>query len=312
MQSDFGGFLKNERELRGISLEEISDITKVRFSFLQAIESNNFDEFPGEVFIKGYIRSYAKAIGSDVDEILNIYDDEIGRDRKEKILAREKKALEASGGDGSLLKFIFSLVLLIAVGTGIYFVFYNFPGGGSIIVESADESVKPSESVEKFPVSPIPQPVDSSVKVEAESLNEKIPAPGNSGEVTGVKPVEAVKQTPSTPTAQAELMVKDEQVKKEATASEESELPPAVGKLHSLEIQTKEKSWFSLTMDNTREEIFTLPAGTQKQFSANDSFKITIGNRAGVVLVLDGKPVTLPEGKQNVVRDFIINPKKEE
>ncbi|PIQ99915.1 MAG: hypothetical protein COV66_09960 [Nitrospinae bacterium CG11_big_fil_rev_8_21_14_0_20_45_15] len=304
MQGNFGSFLKSERELRGISLEEISDVTKVRLTFLKAIESNNFDEFPGEVFIKGYIRSYAKAIGSDVDEILNIYDDEIGRDRKEKILERERKALEASGGDGSFLKFIFSLALLIVVGAGIYFVFYNLPDDGKTMVESAGESEK--LSVEKFPDSPLPRPVDSSVKVEAESLGETIPSSENSGEV------EAVKQTQSTPTAQAQLIVNDEQVKKEATAPEEPVLPSAVNTLHSLQIQAKEKSWFSLTIDNLTEEKFILPAGAQKQFSASDNFKITIGNRAGVVLVLNGKPVVIPPGKQNVVRDFIINPKKEE
>ena len=73
MEENFGSYLKHERELRGIPLEEISGATKIHIRFLQALEENKFDELPGEVFIRGYIRSYANIIGSDVEEVLNIY-----------------------------------------------------------------------------------------------------------------------------------------------------------------------------------------------------------------------------------------------
>ena len=73
MVENFGSYLRNERELRGIPLEEIADSTKINMRFLQALESNDYEKLPaGEVFIKGYIRSYAKTIGTNVDEILAI------------------------------------------------------------------------------------------------------------------------------------------------------------------------------------------------------------------------------------------------
>ena len=78
MIENFGSYLKHERELRGVPLEEISRITKIHIRFLEALEDNRFDELPGEVFIKGYIRSYANIIGSDVDEMLNSYEESIG------------------------------------------------------------------------------------------------------------------------------------------------------------------------------------------------------------------------------------------
>ena len=73
MVENFGSYLKHERELRGVSLEEISGVTNIPLRFLKALEENSFDELPGEVFIKGYIRSYANIIGSDFEEMLNIY-----------------------------------------------------------------------------------------------------------------------------------------------------------------------------------------------------------------------------------------------
>jgi cytoskeletal protein RodZ len=67
MAEDFGSYLKHQRELRGIPLDEIAQTTKISIRFLQALEANQFDELPGEVFIKGFIRSYGQAIGSNVD-----------------------------------------------------------------------------------------------------------------------------------------------------------------------------------------------------------------------------------------------------
>ena len=84
MIENFGSYLKHERELRGVPLEEISRITKIHIRFLEALEDNRFDELPGEVFIKGYIRSYANIIGSDVDEMLNSYEESIGNKLIEK------------------------------------------------------------------------------------------------------------------------------------------------------------------------------------------------------------------------------------
>ena len=52
MVENFGSYLKHERELRGVPLEEISGATKIHIRFLQALEDNQFDELPGEVFIK--------------------------------------------------------------------------------------------------------------------------------------------------------------------------------------------------------------------------------------------------------------------
>ena len=93
MIENFGSYLKNERELRGVPLEEISGATKIHIRFLQALEENKFDELPGKVFIKGYIRSYANTIGSDVEETLNIYEESVG-----------DKSLEPTSGSGTKLK----------------------------------------------------------------------------------------------------------------------------------------------------------------------------------------------------------------
>ena len=84
IMEDFGSYLKSERELRGVPLEEVSTNTKIHVRFLQALENNQFDDLPGEVFVKGYIRSFAKVIGSDEEEMLSAYDDAMKQLHKKK------------------------------------------------------------------------------------------------------------------------------------------------------------------------------------------------------------------------------------
>ena len=75
--TSFGEELKRERELRDISLKEISEATKISIRFLEALEQNNFDILPGGIFNRGFIRSYARFIGVDGEEMVNAYLHEI-------------------------------------------------------------------------------------------------------------------------------------------------------------------------------------------------------------------------------------------
>ena len=52
MVEDFGSYLKSERELRGVTLEELHSKTRIPSRYLQALENNQFDELPEEVFYK--------------------------------------------------------------------------------------------------------------------------------------------------------------------------------------------------------------------------------------------------------------------
>jgi cytoskeletal protein RodZ len=65
-----GAYLRRERELRHVSLEELVQITRVPLKMLKAIEEDRFDELPGEVFARGFLRSYARALGLDCEEVL--------------------------------------------------------------------------------------------------------------------------------------------------------------------------------------------------------------------------------------------------
>ena len=61
------------RQTNGISLEEISQHTKLKVTTLKAIEDANFDVLPGGIYNISYIRQYARAIGADETDLLKLY-----------------------------------------------------------------------------------------------------------------------------------------------------------------------------------------------------------------------------------------------
>src|SRR5260221_5128029 len=81
----FGEELRREREIRGISLKEIADATKISRRFLEAIERNDHKVLPAPVFTRGFVREYARYLGLNTEEIVSRYNyGAAGDDRIEK------------------------------------------------------------------------------------------------------------------------------------------------------------------------------------------------------------------------------------
>ena len=71
--ADLGDKFRKARETKGITLEDASNVTKISSRMLQAIEEEHFDQLPGGVFNKGFIRAYAKHLGINDQEAVNEY-----------------------------------------------------------------------------------------------------------------------------------------------------------------------------------------------------------------------------------------------
>lgn len=68
-----GQFLKSQREVRGYSLEDAQEATKIQIKYLRALEEERFEVLPGEVFTKGFIRSYADFLGINPKDAMTKY-----------------------------------------------------------------------------------------------------------------------------------------------------------------------------------------------------------------------------------------------
>jgi len=69
-----GRYQKNEREVRQISLEELAQTTRIPLRHLASLEEERWTALPGDVFVRGFLKSYAKAVGLTIDEVLRRYE----------------------------------------------------------------------------------------------------------------------------------------------------------------------------------------------------------------------------------------------
>lgn len=69
-----GEYLKKERELRGVSIEDLSRSMRLSVDILTLLETDNFEKLPHRTFVRGYIKSYCKELGLDNTEAILRYE----------------------------------------------------------------------------------------------------------------------------------------------------------------------------------------------------------------------------------------------
>jgi cytoskeletal protein RodZ len=404
MVENFGSYLKHERELRGVPLEEIAEVTKVHIRFLEALENNDFDQLPGEVFIKGYIRSYAKVIGLDSEEMVTAYDENVGKDRKQELEDAHLESEKIHSRKKNLAGYVIGGIGLAGI------LVMGYLGVGSLVEEgnkegaeqlSASDPTSNAVEPEKLPQDdagieekseqeletevaqevPVASPVDEKSKPEARVETARTPEPAQTAskrsqpqvektkpgatdsnlkekpasspeakkpkpeipvqilpkppqqEVEKTKPVVAdskLQMEPSSPSV--EKKVQPETSEKPAETEKPSDLPeepviiqyvaegPKEGDSNSEAVETDSKrlhlmiqaqgnSWFNVTVDDGGEDDFILPGGSNKNIYGNEKFRVTIGNRRGTQIFLNGQSIDLPFGTSDVIRDFEITAK---
>jgi len=290
MVENFGSYLKHERELRGVTLEAISGKTKIHIRFLRALEDNNFEELPGEVFIKGYIRSYADIIGSDPEETLNVYEEFVGN----KVLEKTPDSVDQS--NISAINFLgyalIGLIILVLVFSA-KFLWSNKK-------KSPEKSFNNSSSLfEKFLEKETIQEMKNDLE-KKEILREDLfsfKKPKTKDSIDLAKEQETHK--PKAEVQRQESLFSPNKEKKLGVLE----------KPLKLTIKVKSDSWFNMTIDNFREEDFILPAGEEKSFFGKKTFRLTIGNNKDTEVILNGKNLVIPYSNENVIKNFIITSK---
>ena len=104
-RSSIGRVLKQEREERRVSIEELSSTTRIPRKSLECLEEDRFEDLPSGVFVRGFIKAYASAVDIDADEMLARFDEE----RPDSAAPPPLASVETNRGYGAIL-----LVLAVA------------------------------------------------------------------------------------------------------------------------------------------------------------------------------------------------------
>jgi cytoskeletal protein RodZ len=107
-----------ERERRNISLEEISRSTKINIRFLTAIEQGHFEELPGGIISKGFLRAYAHQIGMDEEQAIAGYQEAIRASQTEAVFEPASEQVKNQEGMAARLPWWAFAAALLIIGFG--------------------------------------------------------------------------------------------------------------------------------------------------------------------------------------------------
>jgi cytoskeleton protein RodZ len=110
---DIGKHLREARELRGMTIKQVADSTKLSATTLQYIERNEFNRLPGGIFTKGHLRAYAAAVGVEPDDVVHEYLSQFPGATGELPIVRAP-ALENAHAGRHLLLTVVGIVLAVA------------------------------------------------------------------------------------------------------------------------------------------------------------------------------------------------------
>jgi cytoskeleton protein RodZ len=130
-QGSLGAWLRAQREARGVGLREIADSSKISLRYLEALETDRFEVLPAPVFTRGFLREYARVVGLDPDEVVNLYL-VVARDREPEAAVApggpETAAARPRGSGPSALGYGLLVLLAVAIFLGLAALFSWWSG----------------------------------------------------------------------------------------------------------------------------------------------------------------------------------------
>jgi cytoskeletal protein RodZ len=119
----FGEHLRREREMRGISLEEIASATRISTRFLEALENEQWSQLPGGVFNRGFVRAVAHHLGLDEESLVAEYTLATG-DLPASTGSAIRNPVEENT-TGRWVSVVMVVILIAAIGIGAWYVWHR-------------------------------------------------------------------------------------------------------------------------------------------------------------------------------------------
>ncbi|ADD02889.1 conserved hypothetical protein [Thermoanaerobacter mathranii subsp. mathranii str. A3] len=254
---ELGEFLKNERIKKGLTLEEIQEITKIRIRYLKAIEDGDFSIMPALVYAKGFVKSYAEALGLDGNELVKKYE-YLFQEKEEETLPNieTNSSYKKEGRDFSqffltLKKAVIFVLVIGIIGYGFYYFINQVKKG----------------------LAPIPQQNQSEASTYSEDKTD-LENKTNPSQESNV--------------SQPKVNTSIEKISETSKKIEYKVVPS--GESYKVEISVPgEKCWFSIKVDENVVFEGLMTKDMSKIFDVKDSITILMGYPPAVKITVDGE-----------------------
>jgi cytoskeletal protein RodZ len=281
----FGENLRREREMRGVSLEEISFATKISLRFLDAIEREDFSKLPGGIFSRSFIRSYARYLGLDEERAVAEFQ-LAAQPQADFDVHRMAPGKFGSGRQAARTPLIATLVAFVLLG-GAYVLFRY--------------SQRTSEAPAPRPPAPVvAPPPPAPVAAAAPTTSGDAPlSPGVNPAAGDVTPGAAPSSTPN-PQARPAAGVNPPAQPSPQTGNP-SEAKPSGDSDLTLQVAATERAWVAVDADGKTVLQRVMNPNEVETVKARKSFDVTTGNAQSVILTLNGDTLK-PLGRRGEVK----------
>jgi cytoskeleton protein RodZ len=281
-----GELLRVEREKKGLSYERVSQITRLRKHFIIAIENEDWDSLPPSVFIRGFIRSYAKALGLKEQEVLNLYQRDSSMPPLSPRQFIEPKKLR--------IGYFLTLILFLGI---LAFMAYRWIGMSDSPQEKSQDQMRAPGTIQNQDdrttglSSSVTRSVGSDqgnppLKEHAKALSPTGPRMDASGtsppgkENAGKIPQEiSVPQKPVEPPMDDPLK---EEIKREPAVNDD---------WLTLTGSVNGRTWIRIYIDDQAPKEYMFQPGNKPQWKAKKGFNILVGNASGIEFDFNGKQI---------------------
>lgn len=260
----FGDKLRREREMRGVTLDEIAEATKIGTRSLRALEEERFDQLPGGIFNKGFVRSYARFLGLDEEQAVADYvaaqgDQPNKTDVLEKMAAKaeaakanEAAALGEKAGSSNKVWIALAIIVLVAIGAG---------GGWKYYQKYHQQKMQEAQA-----------------EVDVPQMQTAPPAPSN------LTPGDSNAASPNAAAGILNAPASVSNTTSQATLTKTPDPKPVDGTKKPLELQihAARATWLSVQADGKEPTTETLRDSATKTVLAQDRVVLTTGNSVEV------------------------------
>lgn len=307
--ASIGEQLRQAREARGISIQEVEQATRIRRVFLQALEDNRPQDLPDPTYVRGFVRNYARFVGLDPEPLIKAYAEQSGaQELVVPTVLDEPLFVRAGRGLKGALLVLLAALLVAAAAWGAYSYLYLHqtpwplnqfdlttlrPAAPTATVAPGampalpTDTPLPTATLAVPTQTPAPSPTPVATRAAPSSL---LPTPG-----TAAAPLTGTPATTpgATPTGNANLT---------PTVPSSEGLPVAAG--FTVKLLASGYTWLDVYVDEQQEFIGYLNTGDERSWTGERSVELRIGNAAAVSVEVNGTDVG-PVGGDGEVRTLL-------
>jgi len=290
--SELGQVLVEARTARKLSLADVEQVTRIRQKYLEALEDGAYDVLPRGAVARGFLRSYARFLGLDVDDALRRYAQESGDTGDEVPIAESGKPrlgdyrpleveLIDTQRDLGSWRWLIAVVIVAALAGGGWWMLNHNPGWDFLAAFEPAPTATVTETPTRWVVTATPQPAPAATMTAPPMpTSDLLPLP--------------------TPTVEPTL-----------TPTPRPTATPEVVTRIALEMRITQRAWVRVIVDG--QDVIdtagtTLVAGDARAWEADRSITIRTGNAAGVNLTLNGENLgALGKVGEVVERTWIVD-----